>query len=143
GTEPNMLDAHTPFEIDGNFCGVSGITEMLLQSHDGVVHILPALPDEWRSGEVTGLKARGGFTVDISWKDGKITNLVIHSSLGGNCRVMTHQPLRTRAGMKVARGVNPNPFYQVPGGVTPPTAKATHGYGLGPTGDEEYAATAR
>lgn len=143
GTYPNMLDAHPPFQIDGNFGGASGITEMLLQSHDGVIHILPALPDEWHSGEVTGLRARGGFTVDISWNEGKITNLVIHSSLGGNCRVMTHQPLRTRAGMKVARGVNPNPFYQVPGGVTPPTAKGTYVYDLATTADGEYAATAR
>lgn len=109
GTYPNLLDAHPPFQIDGNFGGTSGITEMLLQSHDGALHILPSLPDEWASGQVTGLKARGGFTVDISWKDGKVTELKIKSSMGGNCRIRVSQPLRSVA---IAKGENKNDFYK-------------------------------
>jgi alpha-L-fucosidase 2 len=112
GTYPNLLDAHPPFQIDGNFGGTSGITEMLLQSHDGMLHIFPALPDEWSSGRVTGLKARGGFTVDIQWKGGKIIELKINSALGGNCRVLVHQPLRSGATLTKAAGENKNPYYK-------------------------------
>lgn len=109
GTYPNLLDAHPPFQIDGNFGGTSGMTEMLLQSHDGVIHILPALPDEWSKGEVKGLKARGGFTFDIAWDKGKLTNVKIYSALGGSCRIMTHTPLKKAI---VAKGENKNPFYK-------------------------------
>jgi alpha-L-fucosidase 2 len=112
GTYPNMLDAHPPFQIDGNFGGASGITEMLLQSHDGLVHLLPALPTEWASGKVTGLKARGGFTIDMQWKDGKITALKINSSLGGNCRILVHQPLEPTRFLVKAKGENKNSFYK-------------------------------
>lgn len=111
GTYPNFLDAHPPFQIDGNFGGVSGMIEMLLQSHDGVLHIFPALPDEWSEGKVTGLKARGGFTIDLQWKNGKITELKINSALGGNCRVLVHQPL-TGASLTKAKGENKNAFYK-------------------------------
>jgi alpha-L-fucosidase 2 len=111
GTYPNLLDAHPPFQIDGNFGGTSGVTEMLLQSHDGGVHLLPALPDEWASGKITGLKARGGFTIDIAWKDGKITEVKIVSSLGGNFRAMTTSHLKGKDVLK-AKGINSNPFYQ-------------------------------
>jgi alpha-L-fucosidase 2 len=111
GTYPNLLDAHPPFQIDGNFGGTSGIIEMLLQSHDEVLYLLPALPDEWRDGAVTGLKARGGFTVDITWNDKKIRQVKIHSSIGNNLRIITSSKLKGKSLAK-ASGANSNPFYQ-------------------------------
>jgi alpha-L-fucosidase 2 len=112
GTYPNLLDAHPPFQIDGNFGGTSGMTEMLLQSHDGVIHVLPALSDEWANGRVIGLKARGGFTLDIEWKQGKVTALKVKSALGGNCRIMVHEQLRTTSSFVRAKGENKNAFYK-------------------------------
>jgi alpha-L-fucosidase 2 len=111
GTYPNLLDAHPPFQIDGNFGGTSGMTEMLLQSQDEALHLLPALPDEWSSGKITGLKARGGFTVDITWSNKKITEVKIHSSAGGNVRIRSSSKLKGKGLMK-ASGKNPNQFYQ-------------------------------
>ena len=82
-----VFDAHPPFQIDGNFGGTAGITEMLLQSHAGYIHLLPALPDNWQSGSIKGVRARGGFTIDMEWKESRITRLSVTSHSGGTCRI--------------------------------------------------------
>ena len=108
-TYPNLFDAHPPFQIDGNFGCSAGICEMLLQSHDGAVHLLPALPDAWPEGEVKGLQARGGFTVDIKWKDGTLQEAFITSKIGGILRIRSYEPL-TGKNLKEANGPCPNPL---------------------------------
>lgn len=122
GTYSNLFDAHPPFQIDGNFGFTAGIAEMLLQSHDGAIHMLPALPDAWKMGRVEGLKARGGFEiVEISWKDNKIKKGVIKSTLGGNCRIRSYWPLQSKKDIAQIENdyQNPNPFYQTPTIKTP------------------------
>lgn len=115
GTYANLFDAHPPFQIDGNYGCTAGIAEMFVQSHDGAISILPALPEVWKKGKISGLKARGGFEIDVAWENGKVTNLVVKSNLGGNCRLRLPNTLNAKGlKLKMASGENPNPFYQTP-----------------------------
>ncbi|SCD21504.1 putative Alpha-L-fucosidase [Proteiniphilum saccharofermentans] len=113
GTYPNLFDAHPPFQIDGNFGCTAGIAEMLMQSYDGFIYLLPALPSLWKEGHVKGLLARGGFEIDIIWREGEVSEVKIISKNGGNCRLRSRTALKGK-GLKRAKGINPNACFETP-----------------------------
>jgi alpha-L-fucosidase 2 len=145
GTYNNLFDAHPPFQIDGNFGCTAGIAEMLMQSSDDAISLIPALPDVWPTGRISGLRARGGLEiVDLEWKDARVVNVVIKSTLGGKMRLRVPNEIRLSKGkvsdLIQATGENSNPFYQSPeipepivspqSMVTPPQLKPTWLYDL-------------
>jgi alpha-L-fucosidase 2 len=115
GTYNNLFDAHPPFQIDGNFGCTAGITEMLLQCGSDFIHLLPALPDAWPVGSVTGLRAKGGFEiVEMRWQNSNLIKIVIKSNMGGNLRLRVPNQLQSRkAVLSQAVGNNSNPFFQL------------------------------
>ncbi|WP_406457308.1 glycoside hydrolase family 95 protein [Streptomyces sp. NBC_01622] len=108
-TAPNLFDLHPPFQIDGNFGAVSGITEMLLQSHAGEVHLLPALPTRWPHGSVRGLRARGGLEIDLSWHGGRLRRAVLRAARRGEIRLRTADPVTVHGPYGQLRLSRPEP----------------------------------
>jgi alpha-L-fucosidase 2 len=124
-TEQNLFDRPS-VQLDGNFGGTSGIAEMLLQSHAGVIHLLPALPNEWATGSITGLRALGGFEIlKMEWRQNNIASVTIKSTLGGNCRIRVSNKLKGKSStLKPAEGLNSNPFYSIIAAVKPVIAES-------------------
>lgn len=114
GTYNNLFDAHPPFQIDGNFGCTSGIAEMLMQSANDAIDLIPALPDSWPTGSITGLRARGGFEiVELQWKDARVVKVSIKSTLGGNLRLRVSNEMKWNGRVLLeATGMNPNEFFQ-------------------------------
>ncbi|WP_457269974.1 glycoside hydrolase family 95 protein [Pedobacter sp. UYEF25] len=148
GTYPNLFDAHPPFQIDGNFGCTAGITEMLLQAHDGSIDLLPAMPDEWKNGSISGLRAPGGFVIEkIVWKNGSLHKVTIKSKLGGNCRLRVPNALKGSL-LRNAEGDNTNPFFQIDqirtpivskkANLTAPSLKETILYDFNTTAGKSY-----
>ena len=120
GSMPNMFSSintinnHGFFQIDANFGALAGIAEMLIQSHDGVIDILPALPEEWKDGKVTGLRTRGGFIVDIEWKGGVVTHLKVVSTIGGVCKLSVPNEIKSSGNLKTLSAKSGNKYFYSP-----------------------------
>lgn len=108
-TYPNLFTAHPPFQIDGNLGLTAGVAEMLMQSHDGAVHLLPALPDAWKNGAVSGIVARGGFEISMKWENGEVSEVSVLSKACGNLRLRSYVPLKGKK-IQEATGINANPL---------------------------------
>lgn len=144
GTYPNMFDAHPPFQIDGNFGCTAGIAEMMVQSHDGAVFLLPAIPAEWADGEVSGLRTVGGFVIEkMKWQRGKLAEATIRSTIGGNLRLRSAVPVASESHTLKAADYaqpNPNPLFAT---WTMPVERVNPEGGYVPAGNRATGTTAR